>query len=173
MTINRIALDLIKEFEGLRLTAYQDSAGIWTIGYGTTAAAGVGITPKAGMTITAEQAEEYLRLAVEKFAATIRHGLTVQPNENQWGAMVSLAYNIGPGAFLRSALLKRWNAGDVSGAADQFLVWNKSKGKVLRGLTRRREAERVLFTTAVSATSPSLWDTLMAYLAALLKGRVS
>ena len=168
MTINQSALDLIKEFEGLRLAAYRDSAGVWTIGYGTTAAAGVGILPGEGMTITAAQAEEYLRRAIDKFAASIRHGITVPLNENQWGALVSLAYNIGPGAFLTSTLLKKLNAGDTAGAADEFLRWNKSKGKVLRGLTRRREAERALFLTPVAAAEPSLWDALTAFFFALL-----
>lgn len=152
--VNQAAIDLIKEFEGLRLLAYQDSVGVWTIGYGTTAAAGVGITPKMGMRITQAQAEEYLRLAVEKFADKIRPAVTMPVTENEFGAMVSLAYNIGPGAFTGSTLLRRFNSGDTKAAADQFLVWNKAGGKVLAGLTRRRQAERTLFLT-VKAVSPT------------------
>lgn len=148
MKINQAALDLVKEFEGLKLTAYQDPVGIWTIGYGTTAAAGVGVTPIRGMTITAAQAETFLLRGLEKFAGKIADGIDVPVTGNQFGALVSLAYNIGPDAFLKSTLLKKLNAGDYAGAADQFLVWNKAKGKVLKGLTRRREAERALFLTA-------------------------
>lgn len=146
-TINQAALDLIKEFEGLRLLAYQDSVGVWTIGYGTTAAAGLGITPRHGMRITQAQAEDYLRQGVEKFADNIRPSITMPVTDNEFGAMVSLAYNIGPGAFRGSTLLRRFNSGDIKGAADQFLAWNKAGGKVLAGLTRRREAERALFLT--------------------------
>ena len=150
MKINQAAFALIKEFEGFRGTAYKDAVGVLTIGYGTTAMAGVGITPKAGMTITEAQASDYLLKGVEKFAAQIEAGIKVPVNENQFGAMVSLAYNIGPGAFLKSTLLKKLNAGDTPGASAQFLVWNKAGGKVLRGLTRRREAERALFDTPVT-----------------------
>lgn len=145
--VNKAAIDLIKEFEGLRLLAYQDSVGVWTIGYGTTAAAGVGITPKAGMRITQGEAEEYLRRGVEKFAPQVHMALHRDPTANQFGAMTSLAYNVGPGAFKGSTLLRKFNAGDVAGAADEFLKWNKAGGRVLAGLTRRREAERALFLT--------------------------
>jgi len=157
MSINAAALDLIKSFEGLRLTAYRDPVGIWTIGYGTTADAGVGIAPAAGMTITEAQASEYLRRAVEKFAAAIRPAITMPVNENQFGALVSLAYNIGPAAFEKSTLLKKLNSGDYAGAADQFARWNKAGGKVLAGLTRRRAAERDLFLTPASTHTALPW----------------
>jgi lysozyme len=147
-------LALVKEFEGLRLDAYKDPVGIWTIGYGTTAAAGVGIAPKAGMRITEAEAGRYLEKALTKFWAMIEPGITRKPNEYQADAMLSLAYNIGPGAFKKSTLLRKWNAGDIDGAAEQFLVWNKAGGKVLTGLKRRREAERALF---LKAAKPSAW----------------
>lgn len=143
--MNRASLDLIKEFEGLRLTAYQDSVGVWTIGYGTTAKAGVGIEPKAGMKITEGQAEAYLQAAIDKFAAQIAPKITRPTTANQFGAMVSLAYNIGPSAFGKSSVLRLFNDGEVARAADAFRLWNKAGGKVLAGLTRRREAERALF----------------------------
>ena len=155
MTVNKATLDLIKEFEGYRGTAYKDSVGVWTIGYGTTAAAGVGITPYVGLTINEPQAEEYLLAAIAKFEAQIRPHVGMSPNENEWGAMVSLAYNIGPGAFIKSTLLRKWNSGDKRGAADQFLVWNRAGGKVLNGLVRRRQAERDLFLTPVSTYAPT------------------
>lgn len=150
MTINEAGLTLIKEFEGFRAETYKCSAGVLTIGYGTTAAAGVGIDPKPGMRITEPQATEYLAKTVDKFAAQIRPVLTREPNENQWAAMVSLAYNIGPGAFAKSSVARLFNAGDDEGAAAAFLLWNKAKGKVLKGLSRRREAERALFLSPVS-----------------------
>lgn len=169
MKINQASVDLVKEFEGLRLTAYQDSVGVWTIGYGTTAAAGVGITPAKGMTITQAQAEMYLKRGLDKFAKQIEPNIRRAVNENQFGAMVSLAYNIGPGAFNKSTLLKRLNAGDTQGAADQFLVWNKAGGKVLAGLTRRRKAERELFLRPVAAARTSFIDTLIEIIKGLFK----
>lgn len=148
MTINKAALALIKEFEGFRSAAYLDrvaSPPVWTIGYGTTAAANVGIIPKAGMSISERDAEEYLVRAVEKFAAQIKPLIKQPINENEFGAFVSLAYNIGPGAFAKSSALKKFNAGDKQGAANAILLWNKAGGKVVAGLKRRREAERALF----------------------------
>lgn len=149
MKINRATVDMVKEFEGFRAKAYKDPVGIWTIGYGTTAAAGVGITPKEGMTITRSDAEGYLHGALEKFAAYIENDITAPINENEFGAFVSLAYNIGPGAFRRSSALDHFNNGDKAKAAAAILLWNKAGGKVLKGLTRRREAERKLFLTPV------------------------
>ena len=149
--INKATLDLIKQFEGLRLKAYKDPVGIWTIGYGTTAAAGVGCVPKAGMVITEDQAEGYLLLALDKFAAQVRPKITAPINENEYGAFLSLAYNIGPGAFGKSSALRKFNAGDKAGAADAILMWNKAGGKVLKGLVNRRQAERALFLTPVTS----------------------
>lgn len=172
MQINQSAVDLVKEFEGLRLTAYRDAVGVWTIGYGTTAAAGVGIEPRAGMTITQADAEEYLRRGLDKFAAQIRPHIAVPVTDNQFGAMVSLAYNIGPGAFIKSTLLRRLNAGDYIGASAQFAVWNKAGGKVLAGLTRRRAAERKLFDTASpQPVVQSPWAALINAIMSLFGGR--
>ncbi len=148
--INREALDLIKEFEGFRSKAYKDAVGIWTIGYGTTAMAGVGIEPKAGMVITEAQALAYLDAAVAKFEHNVTKVLKRPANENEYGAMVSLAYNIGPSAFAKSSVLRLFNDGDKDGAGAAFLLWNKAGGKVLAGLTRRRKAERALFLKPVS-----------------------
>lgn len=192
--INSAALRLIKEFEGFEAEAYKDPVGIVTIGYGTTAAAGVGISPKLGDKITEAQATDYLKRAVDKFAAQILPKITRTPTGNQFGAMVSLAYNIGPGAFNKSTVLRRFNDGDTQGAADAFLMWNKAGGKVLAGLTRRRKAERELFLTPDSAAKltptpdhvketpkiehvapvvlpkPSFWAQLIAAILAILKG---
>ncbi len=152
MTVNKATLDLMKEFEGLRLDAYVDpgtGGEPITIGYGTTARAGVGIVPRLGMKITKPEAEEYFRRALVKFEAQIRPMITIPINDNEFGAFMSLAYNIGPGAFARSSALRKFNAGDKAGAANAILLWNKAGGKVMRGLQRRREAERKLFLTPV------------------------
>ena len=147
MEVNKAAIDLIKRFEGFEPKAYKDAVGVWTIGYGTTKRAGVGIDPKPGMEITQDDAERYLQLTVQKFAAQIEDMIDVPVSENQFGALVSLAYNIGPGAFAKSTVLKRLNASDYAGAADAILMWDKAGGKVLRGLVNRRKAERELFLT--------------------------
>lgn len=149
MKINQATLDLIKRFEGLRLTSYKDAVGVWTIGYGTTSRAGIGVSVGAGMTITEKQAEDYLMLALQEFSRQITPHFTRKPNENQFGAMLSLAYNIGPGAFGKSTCLKRFNAGDDEGAAEALTWFNKAGGKKLRGLVRRREAEYELFMAGV------------------------
>jgi len=151
MKINQATVELVKEFEGFSAKAYKCPAGIWTIGYGTTAAAGVGITPKEGMTISKSDAEGYLHAALEKFASQIEDAITAPINENEFGAFVSLAYNIGPGAFKKSSALSSFNAGDKAKSAKAILLWNKAGGKVLKGLTRRREAERKLFLTPVGS----------------------
>jgi len=111
--------------------------------------AGVGIKPAMGMTISKSDAEAYLCATLTKFAAQISPAITAPINENEFGAFVSLAYNIGPGAFKKSSALRLFNAGEKEAAAKAILLWDKAGGKVLKGLTRRREAERKLFLTPV------------------------
>lgn len=135
--------ELIKSFEGLELEAYLCPANVWTIGYGHTG------NVHEGQTITKQEAEELLDQDLEVFRRGVRKAVTVDLNENQFGALVSFAYNVGIGSLQSSTLLKLLNAGDYAGAADQFLRWNKASGKVLTGLTRRREAERAVFLTPV------------------------
>ena len=137
--INQAGLDLIKSFEGLRLSAYRDPVGIWTIGYGTTR--GV----REGMQITERMADELLLGDVAYFENVVRSLVKVSLTDNEFSALVSFVYNLGEGNLSRSTLLKKLNAGDKAGAADEFLRWNRAGGKALRGLTRRREAERALF----------------------------
>ena len=181
--INKATLDLVKEFEGLRLDAYRDPVGIWTIGYGTTAMAGIGITPKAGMKITETQAESYLLAALDLFGIGIRQAITAPINENEWGAFLSLAYNIGPGAFKKSSALRKFNQGDKAGAANAILLWNKAGGRVMKGLERRRAAERALFLTVVkgdnvtssgdnvTSAKPNLFAALLAFIVGLFGGK--
>jgi GH24 family phage-related lysozyme (muramidase) len=133
-TINQAGLDLIESFEGLRLNSYQDSVGVWTIGYGHTQ--GV----HAGQTITQQQAQAFLQqdLGVAEVAVN-KLGLTL--SDNQFAALVSFTFNLGAGN-----LNKLMNQGLVA-APNRILLFDHAGGKVLPGLTRRRQAERALFLT--------------------------
>jgi lysozyme len=139
MQASEKGLALIRQFEGLRLSAYRCSAGTATIGYGTTA--GV----KMGQTITREEAEKRLRADVQRFADHIAALVQVPLNQNQTDALISFVYNVGPSAFAKSTMLKLINRGLLEDAANQFLRWNRQGVEVLAGLTRRRMAERDLF----------------------------
>lgn len=180
MRVNKATINLVKEFEGYRPEAYLDPVGVCTIGYGTTAMAGVGIVPVIGMAITKEEAEWYLEQAVNNFADMIEPLFTVEPNENEFGAFVSLSYNIGPTAFRKSSAIRHFNLGDKERAAKSILLWNKAGGKVLGGLVRRREAEKVLFLTDVpevgakpptTLNPPSIFAAIFALIAKLFGGR--
>jgi GH24 family phage-related lysozyme (muramidase) len=103
------------------------------------------------MTITQDRAEDLLRMGVDKFAATVNALITAKVNANMFGGCVSLAYNIGPNAFAKSTVLRELNAGNFEKAAAAFQMWNKAGGVVSKGLVRRREAERQLFMTPVTA----------------------
>lgn len=135
---------LIREFEGLELEAYLCPSRIWTVGYGSTFYED-GKPVKQGDKITKERAEKLLPNIVTKFAQSVANSLKTTVTQNQFDAMVSLCYNIGVGNFRSSTLLRLVNKGDFAKASLEFAKWNKSKGKVLTGLVRRREAERVLF----------------------------
>ena len=136
--------DLIKEFEGCKLEAYPDPAT-----HGEPITIGVGHTGgvKLGDVITQEQADEYLVNDVAHAANAVNQMVAVSITQGEFDALCSFAFNLGIGNLKNSTLLKKLNSGDIQGAADQFLVWNKAAGKVMAGLTRRREAERALFLT--------------------------
>jgi GH24 family phage-related lysozyme (muramidase) len=142
--ISSDGLAIIKHFEGRELRAYQDSVGVWTIGYGHTSAAGPP-TVYAGQTITEAEAEEILKKDLELFESGVREVVTVPINGDQFSALVSFSFNVGVGALRDSTLLRLLNAGDYQGAADQFPRWVKAGGQTLPGLVRRRDAERALF----------------------------
>lgn len=135
---------LIKEFEGCKLTAYQDNVGVWTIGYGWTQPVD-GKPIRAGMTIKQETAERLLKTGLISYESDVSRLVKVGLTQGQFDALVSFTYNLGARSLSTSTLLRKLNAGDYAGAADEFLRWNKAGGKVLNGLTRRREAERALF----------------------------
>lgn len=142
-------IELIKEFEGCRLTAYKCPAGVWTIGYGHTGMVD-GKLIASGMTITAAKATELLKKDLAEFEAAVNGCVTAPITQNMFDALVSFSFNVGAGALRRSTLLKKLNAKDYDGAADELPKWNKAGGKVLNGLVRRRMAERELFLTGVS-----------------------
>ncbi|MCQ9124346.1 lysozyme [Rodentibacter caecimuris] len=137
--INHIILD-----EGERLMAYQDIVGIWTIGVGHTGFVD-GKPVARGMTITKEKSREILKADLARFEKAVNANVKVPLTQNQFDALVSLAFNIGEGAFSRSTLVRKLNAGDYQGASQQFLVWKNAGGKVSQGLLNRRKREKALF----------------------------
>ncbi|HIC8803578.1 TPA: lysozyme [Enterobacter asburiae] len=144
MQTSEKGIALIKQFEGCKLTAYQDSVGVWTIGYGWTQPVD-GKPIRAGMTIKQETAERLLKTGLVSYESDVSRLVKVGLTQGQFDALVSFTYNLGARSLSTSTLLRKLNASDYAGAADEFLRWNKAGGKVLNGLTRRREAERALF----------------------------
>ena len=152
--LNKASLDLIKRWEGCKLKAYKCSAGVWTVGYGLTTAAGfIDVGPNT--TITQAEADWYLEKTIEKFLEEIKPAITAPINENELGAFTSLAYNIGPRAFRKSSALRHFNAGDKDRVPTSIRMWRKAGGKVVNGLVNRREAEVDLFLTPVIAEKPA------------------
>ena len=172
MNISERGIALIKSFESYmralpdgRCQAYQCVIGhkngkpIYdgkqTIGWGTTE----GVS--AGMIWTREQAEDALHRELSRFEAAVTRLVTVEINQNQYDALVSFAYNCGEGALAKSSILRKLNAGDAQGAADAFSLYNKSRGIEVRGLVRRRAAERALFLEPVEeAAEPEMPQTV-------------
>ncbi|MBC8946945.1 lysozyme [Xenorhabdus indica] len=142
MEISTKGLECIKQYEGLKLKAYPDPAtgGIpWTIGYGHTK------DVKPGQVITEQQAEAFLLDDLKLIYLTFESAVKVSLTQGQFDALCSFIFNCGAGNFARSTLLKKLNAGDYQGAADEFQRWNKAAGKVMNGLTKRRASERQMF----------------------------
>lgn len=146
-SISNAGLAMIKRFEGLRLVAYQDSVGVWTIGYGHTRAV------RSGDVCTEAEADTFLRDDCREAEVGVNWLIKVPITQSQFDALMSFSFNLGTDidedfkaeGLGDSTLLKKLNLGDHQGAADEFLRWNKAGGKVLAGLTARREAERELF----------------------------
>lgn len=152
---------LIEACEGLRLKAYKDAVGVLTVGFGHTTAAGSPIV-KEGLELSGRaEADSILARDLKRVEQDVAKCLLVETTQCQFDAIISFTYNLGIGNFANSTLLKKLNAGDVTGAAAEFGRWNKAGGKVLAGLTKRRKAERLLFEGkpdaalyAVGATTP-------------------
>ena len=132
---SKSGLAFTEGFEGLRLTAYQDQGGVWTIGYGHT----LGVIP--GKTITQLQAEMYLLQDIQSAVGVVNNLVTIDLTQNEFDALVDFVFNVGSGNFRTSTLLKKLNANDITGAALEFDKWDHDKGKVVAGLLRRRQNE--------------------------------
>ena len=154
MKTNQAGVDLIKHFEGFVSRWYSDPVGVKTCCYGHTDSAG---DPKYvvtfNKTFTKAEGEEILKRDLGQYESAVSNAVKVPLNDNQFAALVSFTYNLGAGNLRSSTLLRKLNAGDYKGAADQFLVWNKAGGKVLQGLVKRREAERDLFLSRPASGS--------------------
>ena len=147
--ITRPGLDLIQEYESFRAEAYLDSKGVPTIGYGTTYLPD-GTKVTLGMRCTRSQAEVWFAHDCKAIDAFLDRNVTQKKlTQNQFNALASFIYNIGRNAFIASTMYKMIKAGDMKGAADQFMAWNKitvnGKKEPLDGLTNRRKKERALF----------------------------
>jgi lysozyme len=140
MRMSAAGLDLVKEFEGLRLKAYKCPAGVWTIGYGHTSSAGKPIVD-AELVITKEQAEDILKRDLTQYEDGVKRLVQIGITQNQFDALVDFAYNAGVGALQKSTLLKKVNAGKFDEVPAEFMKWTKGGGKELPGLVRRRRAE--------------------------------
>lgn len=139
---------LIKSFEGLYLDAYKDPVGIWTIGWGHTGLRHRDGTVFAGRHVSEDQAQDLFVHDMKTFEDRVNKLVKVPLNQNMFDALVSFDFNTGGLTLSKgepSTLLKKLNSGDTFGAAMEFEKWNKAGGKELRGLTRRRIAERTLF----------------------------
>ena len=139
MKTSQYGIDLIKHFEGGELEAYQCAAGVWTIGYGHTK----GVQP--GDQWSESHANHMLEVELEEYENYVSTAVTVPLSQNQFDALVSWVYNLGNGNLTSSTMLKVLNSGDYAGVPAQILRWNKAGGKVLDGLTRRRQAEADMF----------------------------
>ena len=148
MKTSQAGIDLIKSFEGLHLDAYRCPAGVLTIGYGHTK----GVRP--GQSISEAEAERILKEDLERFERGVNEAVHIPIAQNEFDALVSLAFNIGRGAFASSTLVRKLNTGDRSGAADELLRWVRGGGRVLPGLVRRREAEQALFLDSGNPSEP-------------------
>ena len=131
---------MIKHFESCKLTAYQDSVGVWTIGWGHTA--GV----KKGDNWTQDEADDILLNDLEKFEGYVNQYVKVPLTQNQFDALVSWTFNLGPGNLKSSTMLTKLNEKNYDKVPSQMKRWNKAGGKVLRGLERRRNAEAAMFS---------------------------
>lgn len=139
MQLSNKGVHLLKYFEGCKTVAYQDSVGVWTIGYGHTK--GV----YEGMTITLPEANNMLVEELKEYESYVENMVTVDLTQEQFDALTVWVYNLGPTNFKNSTLLRKLNSGDYSAVPTEIKRWNKAGGKVLEGLVKRREAEAKMF----------------------------
>ncbi len=140
MQYSNKGLSLTESFEGCKLTSYQDSVGVWTIGYGHTR------NVTQGMTCTQEQAEAWLEQDISLAVLCVNSDVKDVVTQGEFDALVDFIFNLGVGAFEHSTLLEYVNAGNFDAAAAQFPRWDLACGHVMAGLLRRRMAEQAVFT---------------------------
>lgn len=144
------AINIVKEFEGFESQAYIDTDGTPVIGYGLSSIAGTPV--KIGDRISTQEADLALNRQLNEIQQTLNQSITVNLSNHQLSAIASLSFNVGVDFIGNSTLIKKLNAGDYNGAADEFLRWDKANigGKLVQmpGLARRRQAERQLFLNA-------------------------
>ena len=141
MKTSDVGIELIKEFEGCKQVAYQDSVGVWTIGYGHTK------DVYEGQLSIKKTCERFLAEDLQEFEDYVEAIVEVSLNQNQFDALVAWTFNLGPGNLLKSTMLRKLNEGDYDAVPDEMRRWNKAGGEVLNGLVRRRDAEANLFNS--------------------------
>lgn len=149
MRLSDAGIDFIAKFEGRRMAVYLDPVGLPTVGVGHLLTAAEKKKWPVGHKLSTAEVNELFRKDVKRFEDAVNSKVKVPLRQNEFDALVSLAFNIGTGALSKSTVLRRLNAGDRHGAADAFLSWNKAGGRVLNGLTRRRKAEREMFLSGL------------------------
>lgn len=142
LSYDRAGLDLTEASEGLRLSAYQDTGGVWTVGYGHT-----GPDVYEGLQIVPEMAEDWLVQDIQKAEIAVQTYVKVRLTQDQYDALVDFTFNLGAGALKNSTLLRLLNQGDPASAGREFTKWDHDNGRVVLGLTKRRKAEYDLFIT--------------------------
>ena len=145
MRISEKGINLIKQFEGCHLEPYRDPIGLYTIGWGRLIGDGKSLPIEYFRKFTQEEVDAMLVEDLKRFERGVARLCPTRLTQSRFDALVSFAFNLGLGNLQISTLRAKHNRGDISGAANEFLRWNKAGGKVFRGLTRRREAERALY----------------------------
>jgi lysozyme len=158
MKLSKTGADLIKKYEGCRLTAYLCPANVWTIGWGHTG------NVKKGQTITQVQADTFFDKDIQRFVDGVNDIVKVEINQNQFDALVSFTYNCGVDALRKSSLAKYLNAKQFDKASAEFDRWNKGGGEVLKGLINRRKEERTLFDKQIPAAIKPTTGNELAYI---------
>lgn len=143
MNVSEAGIAFISGFEGLRLTAYQDQGGVWTIGYGHT-----GPDVHQGLRWTQEQALNALRRDADTASVSVKALIRAPINQKQFDALTDFVFNLGPRALMHSNLRNKLNDRNYSGAAEEFLQWDHVNGREVEGLKRRRQAESDLFMSS-------------------------
>ncbi len=145
MKISEKGINLIKHFEGCHLKPYRDPIGLYTIGWGHLIGDGKSLPIEWFRELTQDEADELLKKDLVRFERGVERLCPFNLTQPRFDALVSFAFNLGLGNLQASTLRRKHNRSDVLGAANEFPRWNKAGGKVLRGLTRRREAEKALY----------------------------